>query len=203
VKHVVLVLHVLLMFAIIGSLLPKIMKAFLSNRTLNDDSLLMKDLHHQLKDLLKHPSILSMDDYHQHIHTSRLQHAFNVTYYSYRFARLLNLKVRETVRAALMHDLFLYEWRTEQPVEGSHIDVHPQIALETAKTITQVDPLMEDIILSHMWPLGKVKPQSKEAYLVQAMDKLATLIEVSTQIKRKAYRLALSGSLITFLFIIM
>jgi len=177
------------------------MQAFYSNRNLHDTSPLMIDLHQQLEDLLEHPSILSMDNYVQHINTSRLQHAFNVTYYSYRFAKLFKLRVRETVRAALMHDLFLYEWRTEQPIEGSHIDVHPQIALETAKTVTTIDPLMEDIILSHMWPLGKVKPKSKEAYLVQAMDKLAAIVEVSTQLKRKAIRLALSTSVITFIFI--
>lgn len=178
------------------------MQAIFSQKHLNDDSPLMRDLHQQLTDLLHHPLVLKLDNFTQHLHTSRLQHSFNVAYYSYRFSRWLGYDVRATVRAALLHDLFLYEWRTEQPILGSHIDVHPQMALETAQSITDVTPLMADIIRAHMWPLGQVKPQSKEAYLVQAMDKLATLMEVTQQLHQRSLKPVLASLWLTFIFLV-
>jgi uncharacterized protein len=178
------------------------MQAIFSRNNLNDNSPLMRDLQQQLADLLHHPMVLKLDHFSQHLHTSRLQHSFNVSYYSYRFSRWLGYDVRATVRAALLHDLFLYEWRTEQPIEGSHIDVHPQIALETAQSITEVSPLMADIIRAHMWPLGQVRPQSKEAYLVQAMDKLATLLEVAQQLRQRSLKPALASLWLTFIFLV-
>ena len=179
------------------------MQAFYSTRSTLDSCPLMQELTSHIGDLLNHPSVLKLDTYAQHLNTSRLQHVFNVTYYSFRCARLFKLDVKATVRAAMLHDFFLYDWRTEQPIAGSHIDVHPQIALETAQSITEVSPLMKDIITSHMWPLGRIKPQSKEAYLVQAMDKVAALVELSTQVKRRVLKTALSASMITFIFFFM
>lgn len=178
------------------------MQAIFSQKHLNDNHPLMRDLKHDLADLLHHPLVLKLDDFTQHLNTSRLQHSFNVTYYSYRFSRWLGLDVRSTVRAALLHDLFLYEWRTEQPLQGSHVDIHPQIALETARSITEVNPLMADIIRAHMWPLGHVKPRSKEAYLVQAMDKLATLMEITQQLRQRSLKPAIASLWLTFIFFV-
>lgn len=145
-----------------------------------------------LSDLLEHPLVSKMHDYSQHLNTSRYQHSLNVAYYSYKFAKKWNLDVESTTRAAFLHDLFLYEWRTEQPVAGNHIDVHPQQALLNAKTITEVNPLMQDIIQSHMWPLGKFKPQSKEAWLVSTVDKICMQLEVMHQLTNKTKRVTLS-----------
>jgi uncharacterized protein len=156
--------------------------------------------HAMIADLLADEKVNQLDLYNQHLNTSRLQHSINVAYLSYQFTKNRNVNVLDTVRAALLHDFFLYEWRSEQPVKGNHISIHPQQALLTAKTITEVTPLMEDIILSHMWPVGRTKPKSKEAWIVSIADKISTMVELSTQLLSKSKKLVYSPIMISLLF---
>lgn len=154
-----------------------------------------------VNDLINHPKVNQLNQYTQHLNTSRLQHSLNVAYYSFLLSKRFKLNIKETVRAALLHDFFLYEWRTEQPVDGNHLDVHPQQALLNAKTVCEVTPLMEDVILSHMWPLGSIKPKSKEAWVVSAADKLCTMMELTHQLTAKSKRLAFSPLMFSLLLI--
>ncbi len=160
------------------------------------------EFYHQIDDLLEHPMVKQLNDYTQHLQTSRLQHSLNVAYYTFLIARKNQYQVRDAVRGALLHDLFLYEWRTEQPVTGSHIDVHPQQALENALQITKVTPVMQDAILSHMWPLGKHSPQTKEGWLIQGIDKMCAALEFGVQFKSQILRYNLSPLMISFLLLI-
>jgi|GEM_PF-536544 len=145
-----------------------------------------------IEDLWDHPSMLALDEYGQHLNTSRRQHSLNVAYVSYRMASRLNLNVQDTVRGALLHDLYLYDWRTEQPVEGRHVNVHPAQALSNACAMTEVSDTMADCIVNHMWPLGDAKPQSKEAWVVQAADKLCAVLEIGAQLSHRAARINLT-----------
>src|SRR5690554_5328264 len=155
--------------------------------------------HAMIADLLADEKVNQLDLFNQHLNTSRLQHSINVAYFSYQLSKNRNVNVLDTVRAALLHDFFLYEWRSKQPVKGSHVTVHPQQALLTAKSVTEVTPLMEDIILSHMWPVGRVKPKSKEAWIVSFADKISTILELSTQLMTKSRRFAFSPIMISLL----
>ena len=154
-----------------------------------------------IQDLLHNQKVIELEKYKQHLNTSRLDHSLNVAYTSFLLAKKKNVNVIETVRAALLHDFFLYEWRTEQPIKGSHVDVHPQQALLNAQTVTEVTPLMEDIIVSHMWPVGKIKPKSKEAWIVSWADKIVTIQELSMQLSSKGKKLAYSPIMISLLLL--
>ena len=150
-------------------------------------------------DLINHPKVNELNSYFQHLNTSRFQHSLNVAYYSFLFSKRLKTNIEETVRAALLHDFFLYDWRSEQPVIGSHLDVHPKQALMNAKTVTNITPLMEDVILSHMWPLGSQKPKSKEAWIVSMADKMCTVMELTHQLTVKSRRWAFSPIMISLI----
>jgi uncharacterized protein len=179
------------------------MKAVLSNVNLiNRQDELANEFYSHINDLMDHPLVLKMDDYSQHLNTSRLQHSLNVAYYSFLFARKLNLNVRDAVRGALLHDLFLYEWRTEQPVAGNHVLVHPMQALQNAHKVTHVTPVMEDVIASHMWPVGNVKPKTSEGWLIQMVDKMCAVMEISVQSSKKIERYNFSPILLGLLFYI-
>lgn len=179
------------------------MKAILSNVNLLDDqSNLATEFYSHIDDLISHPLVLKMDDFSQHLNTSRLQHSLNVAYYSFLFARKLNLNVSDAVRGALLHDLFLYEWRTEQPVEGNHVLVHPIQALQNAKKVTEVTDVMEDVIASHMWPVGNVKPTTREGWLIQMVDKMCAVMEIGVQSSKKIERLNFAPILLGLLFYI-
>ena len=71
--------------------------------------------------------------------------------------------------------------------------VHPKEALKNAKMITEVSSIMEDTIVNHMWPLGDAQPQTKEAWIVQASDKLCAVMEIVHQIKLKSFHHNLAG----------
>ena len=155
-----------------------------------------------IEDLWDHPYVLELDGLGQHLNTSRRQHSLNVAYYAYRMSKRFDLNVQDAVRGALLHDLYHYDWRTEQPVAGRHVNVHPNQALENARKITEVSDVMADCIVNHMWPMGEGKPQSKEAWIVQASDKLCALLEITTQIAHKAAHLNLAPMMVGILLFV-
>ncbi len=133
-----------------------------------------------IRDLLEIPEVKELDKFHQHCNTSRLQHCLSVSYYSYRFAKKIGANPREAARAGLLHDLFLYDWRTEKTPQ-LHAFWHPKAALENAKRITELTNAEERAILEHMWPLYWGMPSTKESLAVTMADKYAASIEVVCQ----------------------
>lgn len=155
-----------------------------------------------IEDLWKHPLVCELDGYSQHMNTSRRQHSLNVAYYAYNIGKKLNLNLSDTVRGAMLHDLYLYDWHNDQPVDGRHVDVHPNQALENARSITEVSDTMADCIVNHMWPMGTGRPQSKEAWVVQACDKLCAFLEVGSQIANNVARLNVAPMLVGVLLFV-
>lgn len=169
------------------------MKAIFSTLPFSDSHPITLEFLSHIEDLIDHPTVLDLHNYSQHLNTSRYQHSLNVAYYTFLIARRFNINLTDCVRGAFLHDLFLYDWRTEQITPGKHVNVHPQEALKNAKSITSVSSVMEDVIVNHMWPLGNSKPQSKEAWIVQASDKLCAVMEVTHQITVKSLQHNLVG----------
>lgn len=130
-----------------------------------------------IQDLIEHEIVLQLHDYGQHLDTTRYQHSLNVAYLTYRLCRSLKLNYKEAVRAALLHDLFFYDWR-EHKDEGWHPAVHPKKALEAAQSITAISPLMADGIVKHMWPLTPAFPKYKESWIITISDKVCATGEV-------------------------
>jgi uncharacterized protein len=155
-----------------------------------------------IEDLWKHPLVCELDGYGQHLNTSRRQHSLNVAFYSYKLTKKLGLNVNDAVRGAMLHDLYLYDWHNDQPVEGRHVDVHPIQALENARFITDVSETMADCIVNHMWPMGDGRPQSKEAWIVQASDKLCAVLEIGSQIVYGIARLNVAPILVGVLLFV-
>lgn len=146
-------------------------------------------------DILEIDDVKQLKSFYQHFKTTRFQHCVNVAYYTFIICRHFNMDYVSATRAALVHDLYLYDWRNdEQPIAGRHSVVHPQVALANAKSLMPVNELMEDVILHHMWPISIKMPRHKEAWVVQGVDKYCALAECSKQgfAKLKPRRLATS-----------
>lgn len=114
----------------------------------------------------------------QHGRVSTWDHCVRVAHASLAAARALHLRVseRELVRAALLHDYFLYDWH--EPGHVGHATRHPVFALRNAREDFDLTPLEENVIASHMWPLPPDRvPRSREAALVCAVDKWCSLGE--------------------------
>ncbi len=131
-----------------------------------------------IADLIDHESVQQMEGFRHHYRTNCLAHSLNVSYFSYRICRFCNMDYRSAARGALLHDLFLYDWRETDLEEGRHAFVHPRIALQNATDVSELNDIEQDIVLKHMWPLTPHMPSFKESLVVCMMDKYCTTLEL-------------------------
>lgn len=138
-------------------------------------------------DLLRNEEVKSLDNFEQHIGTSRLQHSVNVSYYSFLISKFLHCDYRSAARAGILHDLYMYDRRTDKTDEN-HIFRHQREALENAAQLTELNDIEKNAIANHMWPFCKENLRYKEAYVVSAADKYSAALEFTVQLGRKIKR---------------
>ncbi len=146
-----------------------------------------------VEDLLKTKEVLELDNFVQHMNTSRLQHSINVAYYSFLWAKKRGLDYKSVARAGLLHDLYLYDWR-ENKTSEHHAFRHPKEALKNASSITILSPIEEDAIVNHMWPLSKNKPKYAESRILSHVDKYCAIIEVADKLYHKYNQLKINSN---------
>lgn len=134
--------------------------------------------HDCVKDLINTPSVLSMSDIPQHVNVNCLDHSIYVSYISFLMCRFFKLDYVAGARGALLHDLFLYDWRVDNSHKKYHLFSHPEAALENASTLYELSEMEKDIIVKHMWPLTLKKPKYTESFLVGCADKFCALMEM-------------------------
>ena len=173
----------------------------------NIDSYIDKDIHSRLNkkyqlvdffniidDIISNDTVKQMKNYRQHCNTSCYKHCMQVAYFTYIACKKMKLDYISATRAAMLHDLFLYDWRKKYrniDITGLHAFVHPRIALKNACEIFELNDIEKDIILKHMWPVTLSFPRYKESYIVTIMDKysacLETYLYLRNKLKRKSF----------------
>ncbi len=151
-----------------------------------------------IDEITSNKTVRQMKLYTQHGNTSCYTHCLSVAYYSYFIAKKFGLDYRSTARAAMLHDLFLYDWHNEHSdpeFTSPHAFSHPKIALRNALQLFELNRIEQDIIKKHMWPVTISLPKYKETYIVTLMDKYSaireTYIYFQSQLKRnKLYKYA-------------
>ncbi len=129
--------------------------------------------HPAVEEILENENFLSMRDYLHHGNINCLQHTLQVAARAYYMTRIRpGIDVISTVRAALLHDFYLYDWHTDSP--GLHGLKHPTIALANAQKLFTLNEIERDAIKRHMWPLTPFPPRFRESYIVTFADKLVT-----------------------------
>lgn len=130
-------------------------------------------------DLISHEKVLSMREIPHHPGGNCYEHSVFVAYVAYRLARRWNLDYRMAARCGLLHDLYLYNARIKGTHPGNQCFDHPVAAVRNARALCGgLSAKEENIILSHMWPLAKRRPRSKEAAVVNLADKFCATTEV-------------------------
>jgi len=140
----------------------------------------MKDFINHVHEFLQLDQVHDMKKYIQHGKTTTFTHCMVVAYYSYCITlRLpLELDTKSVARGAFLHDFYLYDWHIPDKSHKLHGFVHPGFALINARKYFDLNPLEEDIIEKHMWPLTLFKfPRSREALIVCFVDKFYSLAE--------------------------
>ena len=133
-----------------------------------------------IADLIDTPSVQAMRNVSQHVDINCLEHCVFVAYVSFLICRRMGWDFRAAARGGLLHDLFLYDWHHHKR-KGfwPHGFTHPAQALQNARRYFELDPVEEDVILKHMWPLTlRHMPLTPEAAVVCLADKLCALAEV-------------------------
>jgi uncharacterized protein len=126
-----------------------------------------------IQDLIKNETVKQMRLFKQHYETSCFEHCLTASYYCYIYCKKFNLDYISCSRAAMLHDLFLYDWRKrENGRKGLHAFTHPKLAYENASKLFDLNNKETDIILKHMWPVTFFSfPKYKESYLLTLVDK--------------------------------
>lgn len=157
------------------------------------DYLLKQEFFDIISDLIFLPEVQEMKKYRQHFNTSCFDHCIEVSYWSYIICKKLHLDYTSMVRGALLHDLFLYNWRGSKKklhLKKFHAFIHPYIALQNAEKICSLNEKEKDIILKHMWPVSFFHfPKYKESFIITITDKLSSLNSFRKYILKKEYTL--------------
>ena len=137
--------------------------------------------------LLENEQVQSLANYIQHNCYSRLNHSLDVAYYSFFIAKLLRWDAGSTARGALLHDFYLYDrGDCEQPCKG-HLRSHPEIALENARKVLDLNKVEEDIIRKHMWFATLTPPRYKEGFIVTFVDKFCAIREGLISLRNRSW----------------
>ena len=131
-----------------------------------------------------------MKKYRQHYDTNCYDHCIEVAYWSYLFCKKHNLDYASISRAAILHDLFLYEWHGRKPEKGErqHGFEHPTKALKNARSNFPITRKEGDMISKHMFPLTVTPPKYKETYVIVMTDKFCSVCEVLDRFFKESKR---------------
>ncbi len=132
------------------------------------------------EEILRSGSMQSERNYTQHGRTDCFTHSICVAYMALRVARFLHFSVdtRSLVRGCLLHDYFLYDWHDKEKSCHFHTFRHPIVSLHNAMHDFELNPIEQDIIRKHMFPLCFPPPRYKESFIITIADKCCAASEI-------------------------
>ena len=130
--------------------------------------------------ILSHPEYQKRKLFRHHGDISVFDHCINVSKKSYYLAKRFNMDYKSATIAGLLHDFYETPWqdiKIDQPILKMHAFTHAENALINSQKYFKelLNPVIEDSILRHMYPLNKIKPKYKEGYLLTLVDKYVSL----------------------------
>lgn len=148
-----------------------------------------KEFQSLIKEFLSNATVQEMKKYRQHCNTSCFEHCYIAAYYCYSICKKYKLDYISATRAAMLHDLFLYDWRVKQPNrKGFHAFTHGKTACNNACKLFNLNDKEKDIIIKHMWPVTIAFPKSIEGFILTFVDKYCALSESFDVIQSKIFR---------------
>lgn len=131
------------------------------------------------KDILDSKSIQIQKQCLQHGKRTVFEHSLAVALMCLTINEFLHLKLNERrlIRGALLHDYFLYDWHVKDKSHRLHGFRHPYFALENARKEYELDPVLEDMIVKHMFPLIPIPPKYRESWVLCIADKICAAKE--------------------------
>lgn len=159
------------------------MKYYIKDLIKND-----KEFQSIIHELIENNTVQQMKNYRQHYETSCFDHCYMVAYYCYLICKKYNLDYKSATRAAMLHDLFLYDWRVRQPDrKGLHAFTHGKTACDNACKLFDLNEKEKDMIVTHMWPVTINLPKSLEGLILTFVDKYCAMSETFDIFKSRLF----------------
>ena len=120
----------------------------------------------------KYKSLLN--EYHHGL--TRYEHIMHVALGTYYISKILRLDYISATRGALLHDYF----NEEEYLDKKWLDmprIHPFLALNNSLKEHDLNLKEKNIIISHMYPIGLIKPICPESWIVTLVDKIVATYE--------------------------
>ena len=161
-------------------------KAIFSRKKITD----LPDYYSCVSDLLRSDVVMQLGEFRHHKGTTRLQHSLNVSYYNFLICRKFHWDARSAARAGLLHDLFLYDRKEHERVDGEgwHGVGHPKIAFFNAVELFPLNDRESDMIVNHMFPITPHLPRCRETWVIQFVDKFCAVSELGALAARSGKR---------------
>lgn len=138
--------------------------------------------------LIENKTVQEMKNFRQHYETTCFDHCLTAAYYCYCICKKYHLDYKSATRAAMLHDLFLYDWRKRQPGrKGLHAFTHGKTACENACKLFDLNDKEKDIIIKHMWPVTIAFPKSFEGFILTFVDKYCAMSESFEILKSRLF----------------
>lgn len=116
-------------------------------------------------------------EYPHHINESVYAHVLRVSYDCFKIGKRLRMDYKSLAIAGLLHDFYEKPWqysKEKKPFLQKHAFTHAKNAVENSKKVFGseiVTPKVENIMITHMFPLNKKIPRNREAWLLTLVDK--------------------------------
>lgn len=139
----------------------------------------------QVNDILDNQEFKKLENIVHH-GTNRLEHSIRVSFYSYKVTKFLHLDYKKTARAGLLHDFFFEDNQELNKKDRLNVLIkHPEYAKDNSKKYFNLTEIEEDIILTHMFPIGKRVPKYLESWIVDIVDDISSVYEKSHIVARE------------------
>lgn len=124
----------------------------------------------------------------KHHNTTRLNHMLKVSYYSYKIAKTLKLDYEDVAIGGLLHDFYMDKISECDSVKDKiklFSIKHPKDAVNNAKQFFDLSEKEINIIETHMFPIDYKLPKYAESWVVNLVDKVLSIGEVSSKFSYK------------------
>lgn len=146
-----------------------------------------KEFQNIIKELITNDTVQQMKNYRQHYETTCFEHCYVAAYYCYLICKKYHLDYKSATRAAMLHDLFLYDWRVKNDRKGLHAFTHGKLACKNACELFDLNEKEKDIIIKHMWPVTVAFPKSIEGFILTFVDKYCAMSESVEVVKSRLF----------------
>lgn len=120
-------------------------------------------------------------EYPHHIDESVYEHVLRVSFDCYTIGKKLHLDYKSLAIAGLLHDFYEKPWQynpEKLPLFKKHAFTHAKNAVKNAKQVfgeEMINKNVENIMITHMFPVNIKIPKGPEAWLITLVDKIDSI----------------------------